>query len=113
MEVGDDNQQALDDVQQAGQSYIIQRLKVRRRQAGIAFAVVIVMGIGLTGAGLFYPGAAERIERMGMFLSLFFTGLMTVVTAYWGLGTWEHKPYIGDTFRRYDQYHRPQIPKID
>jgi predicted membrane-bound spermidine synthase len=90
-------------VQAAGGQYVIQRLKVRRRQAGIAFGVVIVAGLGIIAAGLFYPGAADRIEKMGMFLSLFFTGLMTVVTAYWGLGTFEHKGLVQGAFRSYDR----------
>lgn len=70
--------------------YTTTRLRVRRRMASVAFGLAIALGTTTVLSGLFLDGVDGRIDRMGTFLSFFFTALFGIVSWYWGLGTYEH-----------------------
>lgn len=72
-----------------GAEYVRRKLEARYRMASSAFVVAVGSGVAIIALGIFRTGAAERIDHMGTFLSVFFGALFSFVGVYMGLGTYE------------------------
>lgn len=57
-----------------------------------AHVQVLIGGAAIIWYGLLVPGGADKVYSMSGFLSMYFSSLMVIVTAYWGIGAYESKP---------------------
>jgi hypothetical protein len=84
--------------QETKHNYIVQRLRVRRRMAVVAFIQLVGLGAVLILGGVIIPPWAVRIDHMSTFLGIYFGALATIVMAYWSLGTYEHGGSVTGAF---------------
>jgi uncharacterized membrane protein YgcG len=79
----DDIDPALMSADREVKRFALDRLRVRRKMAVIAFVQLIIGGAAVIFAGLAIPDLASRVDHMGMFLSLYFGSLASIIGWYW------------------------------